>query len=370
MPTDLDKAANARWLRLAPIKIGLLGSEWKSFRREVDMAFEEGIARGLLDRRYEIIWEESAGLPQDTAQDGIASYNRLCDAGCLVVLGANYTDAAIPLVEETEKRKIPIISMCGTDQFHGEYCFRVGNGDVGDEPALIASWLRNEGHKSIAVISPASPIGDEYFAFLRQECRRQGILIKSVETITTAVRDLPDVLSRARAANADALVWCGYGGLFVSDQVRKALNAIDWDPPRIVTTAFMQYIFGFDHFEGWVGIDQWCPENPRMHLFHQRFVERYKEDPRAWPNAIPCLTYDMAAIAVEGIHRAPILTGTGIKKGIERIRYLPAVTGGPNTHIAGGPWDHQMFKGDWLHYGCVKNGKLEFAGLFKASDAY
>jgi len=54
-------------------------------------------------------------------------------------------------------------------------------------------------------------------------------------------------------------------------------------------TAFMQYIWGFDQLEGWVGIDQWCPDNPRMHLFHQRFVERYGEDPWMWPNAIPGL---------------------------------------------------------------------------------
>lgn len=361
-----------RWLTVEPIKIGWLGMEWQRFEREIRMAFDEGIERGLLDRRYEFIFEDNAGLPQNTAHGGIEAFHRLCDAGCVTVVGANYTDSAIALAEHANARKVPLVSMCGTDQFHGEYCFRVGNGDVGDEPALIASWLKRQGHSTVAVVSPASPIGEEYFFFLRQECRRLGLRITAIESVSrnTNLTDLTAILGRLRDANADALCWLGYGGLFVSNDVRRALEELDWDPPRIVTTAFMQYIWGFDQFEGWVGIDQWCPENPRMHLFHRRFVERFGEDPYMWPNAIPGLAYDMAAMVVEGIHRAPIISGPGVCKGIERIRYMPAVTGGPNTHISSGPFDHQVFKGDWLHYGRVREGKLEFEGLFQATSDY
>src|SRR4030095_3620778 len=104
---------------------------------------------------------------------------------------------------------------------------------------------------------------------------------------------------------------------------------------------------------------QWCPENPRMKRFHERFVARYGEDPPMWPNALPALAYDMASIVVEALHRAPILTPRGVKQGIERIRFMPAVTGGPNTHIAGGPFDHQLFKGDWAHYGRVRDRPRE-----------
>jgi hypothetical protein len=107
-----------------------------------------------------------------------------------------------------------------------------------------------------------------------------------------------------------------------------------------------------------------------MRSFHDRFVARYGEDPPMWPNALPGLAYDMASIVVEGLHRAPILTPRGVKQGIERIRFMPAVTGGPNTHIAGGPFDHQLFKGDWLHYGRVRDGRLEFAGLYEPTDDY
>lgn len=370
MGSDADKKVEDRWLDVEPIKVGWLGMEWQKFEREARMAFEEGIERGVLDRRYEFLFEENAGLPQGTAKGGVEAFRRLVDAGCVAVVGANYTDSAMVLAEHANASQVPLISMCGTDVFHGEYCFRVGNGDVGGDPALIVNWLKRNGHLSAAVVSPASPIGEEYFRYFRQECRRLGVSIAAVDVVSAATRDLPAILARLRDSGADALAWLGYGGLFVSGDVRAALEEIAWDPPRIATTAFMQYIWGFEQFEGWVGIDQWCPENPRMHRFHERFVARFGEDPWMWPNAIPGLAYDMAAVVVEAIHRAPVLSGPGVKQGIERIRFMPAVTGGPNTHLAGGPYDHQLFKGDWLHYGRVRNGKLEFAGLFEATDDY
>ena len=361
-----------RWLKLQPIKIGWLGMEWARFEREIRMAFDEGIERGVLDRRYEFLFEDDAGLPQGTAQGGIDSFHRLVDAGCLAVVGANYTDSALALAEHANARRVPLLSMCGTDHFHGEYCFRLGNGDVGGDPALMVNWLKRNGHRRVAVVAPWSPIGEEYFRFFRQECRRLGVSIAAVESITnaTTTEELAAKFATLRDANADALAWLGYGGLVVSGAVRAALEKVEWAPPRIMTTAFMQYIWGFEQLEGWVGIDQWCPENPRMHRFHERFVARFGEDPWMWPNAIPGLAYDMAATIVEALHRATVLTGQGVKEGLERIRFMPAVTGGPNTHIAGGPFDHQMFKGDWLHFGRVRDGKLEFAGLFETTDDY
>jgi branched-chain amino acid transport system substrate-binding protein len=370
MTPEATDAIEGRYLRLEPIKIGWLGMEWQAFEREIRMAFDEGTEKGLLDRRYEFLFEQDAGLPQGTAKNGIDAYQRLVDAGCLAVVGANYTDSAKALAATANAAEVPLVSMCGTDSFHGEYCFRVGNGDVGDEPALIASWLKQNGHRRAAVLAPWTPISEEYFQYFRQETRRYGISIAAVETTNAliTVEELTERFRILRDANADALVWLGYGGMVVNFTVQKALQALDWDPPRIMTTAFMQYVWGFDQLEGWTGIDQWCPDNTRMQTFHQRFVERHGGDPIRWPNAIPGLAYDMAVLVVEAIFRAPILTGPGIKTGLERIRFLPACTGGPNTHMAGGPHDHQMFKGDWLHYGRVVDGKLEFAGLFDPPD--
>ena len=35
------------------------------------------------------------------------------------------------------------------------------------------------------------------------------------------------------------------------------------------------------------------------------------------------------------------------------------------THIACSPYEHGMFRGDWLLYGRVRNGALEFESRFE-----
>ena len=55
---------------------------------------------------------------------------------------------------------------------------------------------------------------------------------------------------------------------------------------------------------------------------------------------------------------------SGMEAGLETIRFMPSTTGGPRTHIACSPHEHGMFRGDWLLYGRVTGGKLEFEGLF------
>ena len=119
--------------------------------------------------------------------------------------------------------------------------------------------------------------------------------------------------------------------MVVDFTVRGALEALGRDPPRIMTTAFMHYVWGMDQLEGWVGIDQSCPDNPRMNAFHERFVKRYNADPVVWP-AHPVLGC---------VH--------GRAQHANRRR----------------SFDHQVFKGDRLHYGRVRGGKLRFEGLFE-----
>jgi branched-chain amino acid transport system substrate-binding protein len=230
----------------------------------------------------------------------------------------------------------------------------------------VVAWLKRHGHTRVAVLSEISPNGEEYFRFLRQECRRNDVSIAAVETVSQSPENLAQHLDNLRRVEPDALVYMGYGMLAAKGLLRAALDQLAWDPPRIMGTAFMFYLMGFDKFEGWVGVDQFDPGNPLVNGFHERFVARYGESPPFWPNAIPVLAYDTARVLVEGLFRAPILSGPGLKAGLETIRFMPSTTGGPRTHIACSPYEHGMFRGDWLLYGRVQDGALEFEGLFEA----
>jgi len=354
------------------VKVGWLGSALDGpgggFDKIHRRAFDEATEQELLDRPYEFVIHPEQGLPQGSAKNAIDGFCSLVDAGCIVVAGAYSSDNAMVVGPYANELRVPLVSWCGTERFSGDYCFRLGNGDCGGDAALVVNWLKRNGHLRVAVLSEVSPNGEEYFRYFRQECRRYGVSIAAVETVGQQPADLAGNLQSLRLVGADALVYMGYGVLAASGQLRDALEKLGWDPPRIMGTAFMFYLMGFDKFEGWVGIDQWCPDNPLMEQFHQRYAVRYGEDPPMWPNAIPVLAYDTARLLVEALYRTPVLTGWGVKEGLEKIRFMPSATGGPRTHIAGGPHDHQLFKGDWLHYGRVRGGKLEFVGLFEATD--
>jgi len=354
---------------MEPIKIGWLGSALDGpdggYDRIHRLAFDEAIEGGVLNRPVEFVLHPENGLPQGSAKNAIDGFKYLVDEGCIGVAGAYSSDNAMVVGPYANELQTPLISWCGTERYSGEYCFRLGNGDCGGDATLVVGWLKKHGHDRVAVLSEVSPNGEEYFRYFRQECRRRDVAIAAVETVSQTPADLSSNLANLRTAEADALVYMGYGVLAANGLLRDALEKLEWDPPRIMGTSFMFYLMGFDKFEGWVGIDQLCPDNPLAGSFHRRYVERYGGDPPMWPNAIPVLAYDTARVLVEGLHRAPVLTGWGLKAGLEQIRFMPSSTGGPQTHIAGGPHDHQLFKGDWLLYGRIENAKLEFEGLFE-----
>jgi branched-chain amino acid transport system substrate-binding protein len=355
-----------------PVKIGWLGSALDGpgggYDKIHHMAFDEAAEQGLLDRPVEFVLHPENGLPRGSAKNALDGFRYLVDEGCIAVAGAYSSDNGITVGRLANELHIPLISWCGTEQFQGDYCFRLGNGDCGGDAALIAGWLKRNGHGRVAVLNEVSPNGEEYFRFFRQECRRRDISIAALETVTQTPANLASNLRNLQRAEPDALVYMGYGMLAAQGLLRAALDELRWNPPRIMTTAFMFYLMGFDKFEGWVGIDQFDPANPRVQGFHQRYTARYEQDPPLWPNAIPVLAYDTARVLVEGLLRAPILTGEGMKTGLERIRFMPSTTGGPHTHIACSPHEHGMFRGDWLLYGRVQDGKLEFEGLFEPWD--
>jgi branched-chain amino acid transport system substrate-binding protein len=361
---------NSEWLGDAdPIKIGWLGSALDGPDGGYDkihrMAFDEATEQGLLDRRVEFVIRAENGLPNGSARNATDGFKYLVDQGCIGVAGAYSSDNAMVVAPLANQLQVPLISWAGTEQLGGEYSFRLGNGDCGADAALCASWLSRNGHRRVAVLSEVSPNGEEYFRFFRQECRRYGLSIVALETVSQRPAHLADNLDTLRQSNPDALCYMGYGMIAAKGLLREALDQLGWDPPRIMSTAFMFYLMGLEKFEGWVGIDQFDPNNPRVEGFHQRFLARHGESPPMWPNAIPILAYDTARVLAEGLFRAPTLTGPGLKQGLERIRFLSSTTGGPRTHIAGAPHEHGMFRGDWLLYGRVRNAKLEFEGLFE-----
>ncbi len=350
-----------------PIKIGLYVTDPNSPAAYIDcyqMAFDEAFEAGRINRPIKIVVKKENGLPNGSQYEDEKGFREFYEEGCIGVMCPNSSDNGIVLAPLANELKIPMVAWPGTARMYGEYTFRLANGDCGGNPAIVAQWVRSQGFTKAAVLAEVCPNGDEYFEAWRRESRRLGITMTAIETCSQSIshENLLEAMRRMKNSGAEVLVYMGYGYLFVRDMFRPVLKELDWNPPRITSTAFMFYLMGFDKFEGWVGVDQYCPENKRAQAFAERYEKRYGHLPVLWPNAIPLLAYDTGTAIAEALFRSTSFTREGLKDGLERLRWIPACSGGPSTHLSCSKYEHNIFSGDWLILSKIENGKLVYVG--------
>jgi hypothetical protein len=342
-----------------PVRIGLLVDFWmpdvylqKMYVEPILLAFEQAVAEGHSIRPFQLVLERAFALPQgrwEHARDGL---RRLLEAGCVGVIGPLVSDNARTLRDVINREiQLPCVTWAGTSDWYGDYCFRLGNGGCTEEGQLMASWLAHQGITRVGVMSEISPNGQEYFLAFRRAAAELGLEIRGVETITQTPVDLEQRLGNLRDGGADALAYMGFG--FPTSLMRPMFERLGWDPPRIMTTAF-QFCYAnqawMKALVGWVGIDQVCEGNPLYGRFLDDFEKQWGYRPHN-PNTVPVLSYDSGRVFSEAVRRCDgVLTGWGVKAGLERTRFAPSATGGPRTHIGASPDDHNLFHGDWLLY--------------------
>jgi len=352
-------------LAFAPTKVGVLididmGTK-EDFLATLRFAFDEAHEAGVITRPVELVVKEAIGLPRLEAKNTIDGYLALVDAGVLCVIGPLITDNSLALAPVIDRAGVPAITWTGTDRYHGEYCFNLGNGGLAEEAALMAAWIHGRGYRTVGMIHEISPGGVEYASNFRWYAARAGLDVL-IEAYTTQVpEDLEGILRKIRDQKPDCLAYLGYG--YPTILMAPMFRNLAWDPPRILTTAF-QFCYAKPEWmaalEGWHGIDQMCEDNPRLQPMFDRFA--------AWhgkrrDHTVTALSYDTARLIAEGLARANLLTPKGVKEGLEKVRMLSAVNGGPRTHMSLGPYDHKAYKGDWLVIRRIEGGRTVFVGL-------
>jgi branched-chain amino acid transport system substrate-binding protein len=160
-------------------------------------------------------------------------------------------------------------------------------------------------------------------------------------------------------------VYVGYG--YSTFHFAAAFKALEWDPPRVMGTAFMFYSNSnawAEGLEGWHGIDQLGEDgaNPNYNALIDRMQARFG---RSTGNVVIALAYDTARVAIHGIANAGIPEPRWVKDGMERIRWMPATNGGPACYIQFGPHDRKGYKGDFLTIRELRDGELRFDGYHR-----
>ena len=308
------------------------------------LVFADGLAAGLLDRPVEIVFKEVEGLPKGSVKAVVDAFGELVDEGCLAVFGPAITDNAVPTKEAIERRyEVPAISVCGAEEWLGEWTFALPQGSMTDEPIYWADLVAERGHTEVGVLVEQSLIGESYARNFRTACARLGIRVVAEERIAQTAQDVGDALRRVRDSKATALVHCGFG--FGVVFVNAALGELGWDPPRFMGTAFENAWINpvmWNAIVGWTGLDQYDEANP----VGQHFLDRFETATGRRPQyCAPVVNRDLATVLLHAFADAKPLTPRGVKDALERVKMVPAASGAPGTYLSFGKWTRRGWMG-------------------------
>jgi ABC-type branched-subunit amino acid transport system substrate-binding protein len=337
-----------------PIRLGILqdftippGSRYDTQRDFVDsfaLVFREARRSGLLDRPVELVEKNANGLPTGSIKSVIDAYGELVDEGCLAVFGPHISENTIALRPEIERRfRVPAISLCGADQWLGEWTFALPNGSMTDEPIVIAHLATKAGARTAGVLVERSVIGQLYLRSFRDACQEAGLRIVAEETIAQTGQDIVDAVHAIHAAKPDALVHLGFG--FGVIRINEALQAASWDPPRYMGTAFEDAYFSdeiWDAYVGWVGLEQYDEGNQVGQRFLDRFEAEYGRRPEYYA---PMVCRDAAVAFARAFGDAQPLGPSGVRDALERVKLVPAASGAAGTTISFGQWTRRGWMG-------------------------
>ncbi|MCM3921894.1 ABC transporter substrate-binding protein [Frankia sp. AiPs1] len=308
----------------------------------LDLTFDEALQDGLIDRPIEVIYKLVHGLPTGDAHTVIQAGRELVDAGVVAIDGPWISDNAIPFREWNDREgHVPSVAMCGTDLWYGEWCFNINNGSLAEDPYVMSNYLAVKGIKTVAVVYDKTAIGDEYRGFFRDACDFDGVEVLLEHGVDPLETEMGPAVERLRSAGADALAYLGVG--VASVHINRALAAAQWDPFRVMCTAFMSAPVlpqGMAALKGWVGCDQYDETNTVARDFLDRFERRYDYRPENW---FAIINYDIAQMIAHGISKARPLSPAGVKAGLERVKMLPAATGGARGLLSFAPYVHRAW---------------------------
>ncbi|MGE0385592.1 MAG: ABC transporter substrate-binding protein [Gammaproteobacteria bacterium] len=347
--------------RLEPYRIGVIKPilmEWNQF------AFDEAYERGIINRPVKLIPREVMGSPiRDSADVIDAFYDLAENERVLGIIGMWDTDNALACLPHIEKVGVPTFSMCGSQQYVGQWAFNISNGGMADEPAVVSSWLQQKGYRRIGLLKEPTQIGEEYTNYLRRETRDRGMRIEAEATVdvVSTPEQMKAAFASLKQAGVDAVAYFGLGtncGL-----LRAALESVVWDPPRIMGTAFVGAPFSREAalaMDGWVGVDQYHEENRVFQAVLDRFEKKFgvREG-----NSIASASYDIAHALAIALGRMRTASPAGLRDALETVRRVPACTGAPGTVITFGPHDRRGLHGpDFLILRRAVNGTTVLEG--------
>jgi len=339
---------------ITPVRIGLLfdyifpAAAQYDTRRDwedgIALVLEEGHAPGMLVRPVELVSRDVLGLPNGSFAAVRRAFEELVNEDCVLIFGPIVSENAVPLRDYVEARgEVATLSTIGSEDYLGPWTFALNNGSLPEEPSVIASVIRHDGHRTLGVLFEESLIGMQYLEYFRKACDAEGLEILREVGVPQVERDKTRTMTILRSTGADAIMHVGFGhGVW---GLNDALAGMGWDPPRYTTTAFELAYFSDEwmrQFAGFIGLDQYDERNSLAQSFLDRFEARFGRRPNYYG---PGIAHDLGQVIAHALANARPLTGKGVRDAIEKIKMLPAASGSPGTRLRYGKYIHQGWMG-------------------------
>ena len=235
--------------------IGQLLADWID---PTILAIEDALNEGVYSRGpIQLVVADARGLPRENYRKVLDGYRWLVDQGCVVVLGPMISDNSLVLQDLANELQVACIGWTGAHRFASDYCFTVANGDIPTEGVMCAQWLAGQGLEKVGMFWEQGSSGRDYADYFRDTALQLGLTVMREVKLEPNPRGLKEDLALMRDLGVEGIYYGGYG--YATFHFAEAFKALDWDPPRVMGTAFMFYSNSnkwAEGLEGWHGVDQ------------------------------------------------------------------------------------------------------------------
>jgi branched-chain amino acid transport system substrate-binding protein len=176
----------------------------------------------------------------------------------------------------------------------------------------LATMLKSQNVKSVAVLSNVLPFTKEIKNFLEPELKKAGIEVKVTAEYPPDISDMTSTLTQVKQANVDAVLALAYPGdsvLYAKQAKELGLN----NPFQFIaigpSDAFFAKAVGAASAEGVVTIAHWSPkaEWKGSQAFYDAYVKKFGEDPDYLNSALAWMSLE-------------ILETTVAKTGLDKVK--------------------------------------------------
>ncbi len=293
----------------AEIKIGIVAplsgqfaSEGQDWVNAMTLAFSNVNARGgAAGNTITTVSGDDACDPQQ----GVAAASKLVSEGVVAVVGGYCSGGVLPALKIYGDAGIPFVIVAANSTklvtANPGNAFLINS--TGDAQALTAiDLLKKKSLKSVAIIDEGDAYSSDLAKITAAEFEKAGGKVAAKETVASGEQDFSSLVSRVKAAKADAVFWTAYygDGALLTKQLRQSgyqgaiILGDGNNSPEYLQIA------------GSAAEGAYLMSPPVLELLPdaKSFTQDYKQASGRDPGAYAALAYDGASLIADAISRA------------------------------------------------------------------